>query len=275
MKNKIHLFVLVAALLIWGLVSIDWFVCQIRGECKIKDKPIAKQITQETFEKIYFAKGSPIPKFDSKLEEVYPEVETMTQEKVMMPQFIIVGRAYPDSIPGEGEAVALQRAEATKELFKKYPWYNDIELKTEIIDADFKYEKYDKYFQATRFELKEVTKIEGIKIVGQTIYFGFGETDPSKSDKVAAFLEKMAERSAESQKPSIVIEGHTDSLGDATANKNLGLNRARTISDMLQAMGVSRSAITSVSFGEEQPASDNETEKGRQLNRRVEIKTNF
>jgi len=67
------------------------------------------------------------------------------------------------------------------------------------------------------------------------------------------------------------VEGHTDSVGAEESNQTLSENRARAVQDFLIAQGVPSSSITAHGFGEERPVASNDTNSGRQLNRRVEL----
>jgi outer membrane protein OmpA-like peptidoglycan-associated protein len=69
----------------------------------------------------------------------------------------------------------------------------------------------------------------------------------------------------------IVIEGHTDNVGEAAYNQNLSEKRAGSVEDYLSLQGVSKSRVTKKGYGEQQPLNDNVSEDDRQLNRRVEV----
>lgn len=71
---------------------------------------------------------------------------------------------------------------------------------------------------------------------------------------------------------SIEIYGHTDNSGIEKRNKELSQQRAKAVSDYLISQGLSRSRIKSFGLGSSQPRQNNNTEKGRQENRRVEFK---
>jgi outer membrane protein OmpA-like peptidoglycan-associated protein len=68
------------------------------------------------------------------------------------------------------------------------------------------------------------------------------------------------------------VEGHTDNRGNANFNRRLSKDRARAVVDWLVARGVDESRLTSMGFGPDQPLQTNDTEEGRQNNRRVEFK---
>lgn len=67
------------------------------------------------------------------------------------------------------------------------------------------------------------------------------------------------------------VEGHTDNRGAAVANKKLSEARAAAVVAWLVEHGVDKSRLTSVGHGMERPIDANDTEAGRQANRRVEF----
>lgn len=71
---------------------------------------------------------------------------------------------------------------------------------------------------------------------------------------------------------SIVIEGHTDSDGDAVANQQLSESRAQAVMKMLVDAGIEGSRVTAVGVGSANPIADNSTEEGKQKNRRIAVK---
>ena len=69
----------------------------------------------------------------------------------------------------------------------------------------------------------------------------------------------------------IRIEGHASSEGEADYNKDLSDRRAKAVMDFLIKVGVDPERMEAVGYGEERPIADNETEEGREKNRRVEF----
>lgn len=69
----------------------------------------------------------------------------------------------------------------------------------------------------------------------------------------------------------IRIEGHTDKVGDTAVNQKLSENRARTVYQFLIDQGIAPQRLSYQGFGESRPVADNESDEGRQENRRVEI----
>lgn len=74
--------------------------------------------------------------------------------------------------------------------------------------------------------------------------------------------------------PDIRVEvgGHTDSKGSDDYNQQLSENRAKSVMAYLTERGVTADRMTAVGYGEVQPVADNDTDEGRELNRRVELK---
>jgi OmpA-OmpF porin, OOP family len=76
------------------------------------------------------------------------------------------------------------------------------------------------------------------------------------------------------ENPAIVIEmsAHTDSYGTDEYNLKLSDNRARSVMEYILSKGIAPERITSKGYGETVPVATNETDEGRQMNRRVEFK---
>lgn len=70
---------------------------------------------------------------------------------------------------------------------------------------------------------------------------------------------------------SAVIEGHTDSRGEADYNQQLSERRAQAVVEALSNSGIGRDRLTARGYGESKPVASNETEDGRAQNRRVTV----
>ncbi|OFY88272.1 MAG: hypothetical protein A3K10_07230, partial [Bacteroidetes bacterium RIFCSPLOWO2_12_FULL_31_6] len=74
-----------------------------------------------------------------------------------------------------------------------------------------------------------------------------------------------------SAEDSIIISGHTDSEGDEEDNLKLSEARAKVVADYLITKGFERERIKYIGFGSSQSIATNETNEGREQNRRVEF----
>ncbi|WP_170412571.1 OmpA family protein [Ruegeria arenilitoris] len=68
------------------------------------------------------------------------------------------------------------------------------------------------------------------------------------------------------------IQGHTDSQGREEMNQQLSQSRAQSILNELRARRVPTASFTAMGYGESQPIADNDTEEGREENRRIEFR---
>jgi outer membrane protein OmpA-like peptidoglycan-associated protein len=75
----------------------------------------------------------------------------------------------------------------------------------------------------------------------------------------------------ENPQRNIVIEGFTDSIGQAAYNQELSQKRAQSVIGYLVSQGISEKRLTARGYGEAFPVATNEEPGGRQLNRRVEV----
>ncbi len=110
----------------------------------------------------------------------------------------------------------------------------------------------------------------GSKIILKNIFFDFDKATlrPESTNE----LERLTKLLNDVPTLKIEISGHTDSKGADEYNKTLSNNRAKAVLDYLVKAGISAGRLTSVGFGEEQPIATNDTDEGRQLNRRTEFK---
>lgn len=102
--------------------------------------------------------------------------------------------------------------------------------------------------------------------------FAFGATEVPAAAQ-AAIDQMVNSLKADPKSVWIEIEGHTDSVGDARYNEQLGLQRAEAVKRYLyETHQVPLHKINVISYGEDRPIAPNNTREGRALNRRVVIK---
>ncbi len=85
----------------------------------------------------------------------------------------------------------------------------------------------------------------------------------------ARVLDEVVAAMQEDEDLTIQIEGHTGNIGTAEYNLALSGQRATSVEDYLTSRGIAASRLTTISYGEEQPAHDNSREETRRLNRRA------
>lgn len=83
-------------------------------------------------------------------------------------------------------------------------------------------------------------------------------------DKLVTFLEQNPGR-------RVLIEGHTDNVGNSDYNRSLSQRRAESVSSYLRQHGIASLSLSASGIGMARPIASNDTATGRQQNRRVEI----
>lgn len=119
----------------------------------------------------------------------------------------------------------------------------------------------------------EVRRVgEGIQVVFDDksgVNFAFDSanlTDTSKKN-----LDAIAEVFNEFPDTNLMVEGHTDDIGNADYNMSLSKRRAESVAKYLETKGVAKNRFSVTGFGETRPRFDNSTKDGQVKNRRVEI----
>ncbi len=110
----------------------------------------------------------------------------------------------------------------------------------------------------------------GKNIVLNNIFFDFDKASLRPDSKPE--LERVATVLQDNPSMKIEISGHTDSKGSATYNLKLSESRAKSVVDYLVTKGIDKSRLTYKGYGFLKPIASNETEEGRQQNRRTEFK---
>ncbi|NLL27875.1 MAG: OmpA family protein [Bacteroidales bacterium] len=114
-------------------------------------------------------------------------------------------------------------------------------------------------------------KVEiGKEIVLKNIFFDFNKATLRPESKNE--LENLTQLMRKNPTIKIEISGHTDNVGSAAYNKTLSQARAKAVVDYLINAGIPADRMTSAGYGFDKPIASNETDAGRQLNRRTEFK---
>ena len=117
--------------------------------------------------------------------------------------------------------------------------------------------------------MKEGRDVKGKKICAiDDINFEFAKSTIKSSSH--AYLDKLA-RLLNSTDAKVVICGHTDNIGSEATNLELSKQRAQAVLSYLVKKGVDRQRLSYRYYGMSKPIATNDTEEGRQMNRRVEF----
>ena len=125
--------------------------------------------------------------------------------------------------------------------------------------------------EQARNELKiQQLENETLKIdISSEVSFDFDSA--SLKSAFTPTLNKVADILQRYPNTIIHVVGHTDSVGSESYNMKLSERRAQSVVDYLSAEGVSSDRLFAIGKGESEPRATNDTEAGRQLNRRVEL----
>ena len=102
-----------------------------------------------------------------------------------------------------------------------------------------------------------------------SVYFDYDRFDVKPS--YIEVIKKIAQMMRENRTSKILLEGHSDERGTREYNVALGHKRAESVAKALEAEGINRQRMETISFGEEDPADNTPNEKGWSKNRRCDL----
>jgi outer membrane protein OmpA-like peptidoglycan-associated protein len=138
------------------------------------------------------------------------------------------------------------------------------------------YFDFSEAFQANKAPQKTTYKTLALTplLTGNTITLRNILFETAKADlKPSSFeqLDKLLYMMQNNPEVAILISGHTDNAGSAASNQKLSERRVQSVGAYLRSKGIASKRILTKGFGSSKPVADNNTEEGKQLNRRVEI----
>ena len=155
--------------------------------------------------------------------------------------------------------------------------------KEELIDKAVAPEKNESYYVVYRdtqefFYERKIPDVavedsyKGIKISVHNLKFiaDSNEFLPEEKSRLDALYEELADKTS-SGEFSILVEGHTASVGKPNGEMNLSIDRAKTLINEMTSRGISPSIFSFKGYGGTIPLADNNTEEGRAQNRRDEF----
>ena len=84
-------------------------------------------------------------------------------------------------------------------------------------------------------------------------------------------LQNLANSLQKYRRTNVLLVGHTDATGSESYNQSLSQRRASTAASFLASQGLTRPRVETAGRGELEPVAANDSERGRQQNRRVEV----
>jgi outer membrane protein OmpA-like peptidoglycan-associated protein len=130
------------------------------------------------------------------------------------------------------------------------------------------FEQVDKMFAQNEARVFREGNNIILRMVGLTFNSGDAQLGPNSFDLLAK-VEKAIDVFPRSE---LIIEGHTDSFGGDESNQKLSQQRAESVQQyMINAMRIPTYRLIATGYGETRPIASNETESGRQHNRRIDI----
>ncbi len=126
-----------------------------------------------------------------------------------------------------------------------------------------------KYREVVGQELKLIPIEAGRSVRLNNIFFDTGKAElrPESSPE----LDRIVTVLNDNPKMTIALNGHTDNVGTAESNIKLSQDRADSVREYLISKGIEPDRVASKGFGETKPVATNDTDAGRQQNRRVEL----
>jgi outer membrane protein OmpA-like peptidoglycan-associated protein len=123
-------------------------------------------------------------------------------------------------------------------------------------------------------EIRNGVKLEsakpGAKVVLRNIFFDVGKSDLRAESE--AEMQRFVKLLKDNPAIKIEVSGHTDNVGNAEANLALSEARAKKVVAYLVANGIAADRLQAKGYGSSKPVTSNDTEEGRQKNRRTEFK---
>jgi outer membrane protein OmpA-like peptidoglycan-associated protein len=125
------------------------------------------------------------------------------------------------------------------------------------------------HYSEERRDLKLVPIEKGQTIRLNNIFFETAKADLQPES--FAELDRVVELLRSNPSMEIAISGHTDNVGTTSFNRDLSDARARAVMSYLIEKGIERKRLKAKGYGDSKPIASNDTEEGRQENRRVEF----
>ena len=199
-------------------------------------------------------------------------------EKEALVNVIVISK---NGTPREGEIISFNNVK-TKNIFScttnrdgkcslLLPKGDKYDVKYKSISEQVSYKQIDVPVGESKLTFTYTLKYDPPKVYKlKNVFFDTGKATLRKES--SGSLDELVE--VMKLKPRLIIEiaGHTDNIGSAESNQVLSNDRANAVRDYLIRHGISEKRVKAVGYGETQPVASNDTDNGRQENRRTEVR---
>jgi len=199
-------------------------------------------------------------------------------EKEALVNVIVISK---NGTPREGEIISFNSVK-TKKIFScttnQYgkcslllPKGDKYDVRYESFGEQVSYKQIDVPVGESKLTFTYTLKYDTPKVYTlKNVFFDTGRSTLRKES--SGSLDELVE--VLKLKPRLIIEiaGHTDNVGSPESNLVLSKDRANAVRDYLILHGIGEKRITAKGYGDTQPVASNDTDDGRQENRRTEVR---
>lgn len=137
------------------------------------------------------------------------------------------------------------------------------EMSYDVIDSEICIMEH--YMESFKIDSQKTSQ----HFVLDDVFFDFDKATLQKRSYTSLY--KIVAMLKENPQKQIELSGHTDSVGDDHYNLKLSDRRAASVRNFIIENGIDPNRISSIGYGETKPRETNDTEEGRDLNRRTEM----
>ncbi|TVQ78760.1 MAG: hypothetical protein EA369_06175 [Bradymonadales bacterium] len=173
-----------------------------------------------------------------------------------------------DELSGSERRLSEEQARSS-ELKTRSEDYASLERRLE--QGDRKTQRFQKVQELFQEEDAEVSR-QGDNLIIRLKKMNFEVNESNIPSQSFALLRRVQTAIQSFDDPSIVIEGHSDSTGDASLNMALSERRAQAVKEyFLSSEALRPERVAARGFGSERPLASNQSSAGRAINRRIDI----
>ncbi len=229
------------------------FKGEIRVDDKVKDKKFSQLEIQKSFEETILGVGG--VRLNNN-ESVLPgEKDKISQSDV--------SNGYTHSAETEYNVQTYVIRKSDKLIFVQFDYLDNASRFTVLETKSFE----NKMSIISAKEIEKQIADNGKAI----LYINFDVDKASLKPDGLSTVDEIAKYLLSNPTVKISIEGHTDNTGDAKHNKDLSLQRANTVMNILTSKQIKKENLSVIGYGSEKPLVDNNSEENKAKNRRVEL----